>query len=143
MKTSHLAKFTSLVLCILVLTSCVSRQDADQKLGKACEAAAGVFRTEGFTVKSVKKVDAKVSKEFGSGYRQIKVFVTESDSWLDVDKEYNCVFAEEFGILNSSFTADLYQIEVDNQVYGMKDNTLMGGTDIHLKLMRAVASELE
>ena len=139
----HNFKLCSLVLCLTLLTGCVSREQANAKLGKACEAAAGVFRSEGFTVKSVKRVTSKPSKEFGNGYRDITVFVTESDSWLDVDKEYKCVFAEEFGMFNTTFTADFYQLDVDDQVYGMKDGQLHGEADVQVKLMRAVASAMQ
>jgi len=135
-------KLCSLVLCLMILTGCVTRQDADKKMGKACEAAARIFRTDGFTVKSVNKVDSKISKKFGNGYRDVTVSVTESDSWLDIDKDYNCTFAENFGMLNSSFDADLYRIEVDGQIFGMDDGQILGGPEIQIQLDRAVKSVL-
>lgn len=138
----HLLKMCSLIICLAVLTGCVSREEADAKLGKACKAAAGLLLTDGFTVKSVNNVDAGTTAEFGGGYRKITVSVTESDSWLDVDKDYKCVFAEEFGIFNSSFDADLFQIDVDGQVFGMKDGQILGGPEMQIKLDRAVKSVL-
>ena len=103
-------KILSVAICLTLLTGCVSREQANDKLGKACEVAASIFLEDGFTIKTVKRVTSKPSKEYGDSYRDVTVFVTESDSWIDIEKEYECVFAEEFGMFNTSFDADLYRI---------------------------------
>tara|TARA_B100001989_G_scaffold242481_1_gene209284 strand:+ start:299 stop:727 length:429 start_codon:yes stop_codon:yes gene_type:complete len=136
-------KILSVAICLTLLTGCVSREQANDKLGKACEVAASIFLEDGFTIKTVKRVTSKPSKEYGDSYRDVTVFVTESDSWIDIEKEYECVFAEEFGMFNTSFDADLYRIEVDGQVFGMKDGQIIGDPNTHMKLMNAVQSAMQ
>ncbi|MDH5722239.1 MAG: hypothetical protein OEY94_02825 [Alphaproteobacteria bacterium] len=135
-------RLCSLAICLTLLTGCVTREEADKKMGRACEAAASIFRNDGFTVKSVNKVNSRVSKKLGNGYRDVTVSVTESDSWLDVNKDYNCTFIESFGMFNSSFDANLYRIEVDGQVFGLDNGQILGGPEIQIQLERAVKSVL-
>ncbi len=124
--------------CLLLLTSCVTREQADTKLAKGCEAAAGLFLDDSFSIKEVKRKTYNQDPEFGNGYRKVMLFAVETDGWLDLDKEYVCIFAEEFGVFNSSHNATIYQLKVNDQTYGIENGNVLGDIQKHMKIMNAV-----
>ncbi len=126
------------LLSVLVLTGCVTREQADARIARGCAAGVEVFLDEGFKIKEIKDKFFKDSVEFGHGYRHVILRAVESDDWLDVDKEYECVFAEGFGFLNNSHTATIYQLNVNGQTYGNKGGKLLGSFQDHLKLTEIV-----
>ncbi len=129
-------------LCALALTGCITREQADNRLERGCTAAAGIFLDEGYSVKSVKKSTFGVSKEFGNGYRVANLTIIESDGWADLDKNVECTFAEDIGAFGSSHSASLYQLKINDEVFGIQDGQLLGDIDTHLKLTAAVESAL-
>ncbi len=74
----------------------------------------------------------------GRNYRNIDVYAVESDGWIDINKTYECIFVEQFGLLGATHTASLYQIQIDDQIYGKKDGELIGDMATHLQLNEAV-----
>ncbi len=124
--------------CAIFLCSCVTRDQADKRLEAGCSAAAEMFIDSDFFIKDIKRVISKPSVEFGASYRDITIFAVESDNWLDIDKEYKCTFSEEFGLFNTTYHASIYQIHVNDEIYGKKDNKILGDLEDHLKLVKAV-----
>lgn len=129
-------------LCALMLTSCITREQADNRLARGCTAAAGIFLDEGYKIKSIKKSTFGSSKEFGNGFRVADVTAIESDGWADLDKEIECTFAEDLGVFGSSHSASLYQLKINGEIYGIQDGQLLGDIDTHLRLTAAVESAL-
>ena len=123
---------------IFILTGCISRGDADARLSRGCAAAAELFIDNDFKIKTIKSSKFKPSSEFGSGYREVILFAIESDDWMDVDKEYKCVFAEEMGLFGSSHRASIYQVKVNDEIYGMDGDKIIGDMATHLKLNETV-----
>ena len=101
-----------------------------------------LFLEDGYTVKSVKKSTFGPSKEFGSGYRDAVLTVVETDDWADLDKEVECVFAEDMGPFGLSHSASLYQLKIDGDTYGIENGQLLGDVDTHLKLTTAVENAM-
>ncbi|GJL86198.1 MAG: hypothetical protein DHS20C02_19730 [Micavibrio sp.] len=133
-------KHTSLllVLSLLVLTGCVTREQADTRIARGCAAGVEIFLDEGFKIKEIKDTFFKDSSEFGSGYRNVIIKAVESDDWLDVEKQYECVFAESFGVFNANHRATIYQLKVNDQVYGNEGGKIKGNFKDHLKLTEIV-----
>lgn len=129
-------------LTVLTLTGCVNREQADAKLAKGCAAAAKIFLDKGITLKEVQKSSFKRSKEFGEGYREVRLHVIESDGWYEPEKEYACVFAEEFGMFNMGHDASIYQVVVDGELYGKKGEEVIGSLQDFLKLDETVQRAL-
>jgi hypothetical protein len=125
-------------LCILPLTSCMSREDADARLLKGCEAAVAFFLHDGYTVKKIKRTTFKPSTEFGNGYREVMIYTKISDGWHDKDEEYKCVFAENFNAMESSHQTTLYQVSNSDKALGMKNGTLHGDSETLKNLESAV-----
>ncbi|MGH1376058.1 MAG: hypothetical protein ACRBCK_06885 [Alphaproteobacteria bacterium] len=131
-------RFPLSLCCLLVLCSCVSRQQADEKLEKGCKAATELFLEDGFTIKEIKDTQHKTSPTFGKSYREVTILAIETDEWLDVEKNYRCIFAEEFNMLGSSHRATLYQLNVNDQTYGFKDGKIIGDMKTHMNIKNAV-----
>jgi hypothetical protein len=129
---------TLLLLATLALTACVDRKAADERLANGCASGIEIYLTDGFKIKEIKRKNFTDSDEEGSGYREVVLGYVESDGWANVDKEGKCIFAEEFGPFGMSYGANIYQIQVNGQIYGKKGNELLGTYEDMMKLTRAV-----
>ncbi|MGQ0527177.1 MAG: hypothetical protein ACT4OY_03990 [Alphaproteobacteria bacterium] len=130
------------LLCGIFLAGCISREDADAKLARGCAAGAQILMTDGFTIKETKGQTFRESPEFGKGYREVNLSILESDEWTNNDKDIICVFSEEFGFFGMAYTAAIYQIQKDGQIYGRSGDQILGTMEDHLKLMEAVEREM-
>lgn len=136
----------NLIIFLLIafpLAGCVSREDADVRLEKGCKAGVEIFLSDGFKIKEVKNVVAKTSAEFGSGFRDVTLTAVESDGWVDYDKEYKCIFAEETDMLGTYHRATIYQIKVDGQVYGQSGNQILGDSEVIARMAQTVEQALD
>ena len=124
--------------CLLLLTSCVSREQADERLARGCKAGAELFLDEGFKITKIKRVTHKDSLEFGAGYREVMLFASESDDWIDKETEYKCTFAEDYGPMKSTHRATLYQLNVNGQTYGIKNGQVLGDMGTHINLTTTI-----
>ena len=119
MKTN--TRITLALLCVLALTGCVNREQADAKLAKACEAAVNVFLGEGQRIDKIKDASFTASP-IGPDMRHVTIHTIMMDGWIEAENDYECVFQEGFGFLNSGYTASIYQVKVGEDVYGKSGN---------------------
>ncbi len=131
-------KIFLIALCILPLTSCMSREDADARLQKGCEAAINFVMSDGFSVKKIKRTTFKTSTEFGNGYREVMIFAKVSDGWHEKDEEYKCIFAEEFNSMSSSHRTTLYKVSAGDKHYGVHDSIIHDDSKTLINLENAV-----
>lgn len=134
-------KFMLIAISSLALTGCVSQDQADVKMSKGC--AAGVEAL--ITPKSIKTVKAQryANEQVEGGlHRRVTLEVVESDGWLELDKEYSCLFMQQWGILKTSHQALLVQVKIDDSVYGKKDGIITGSYEDFLNLTRVVDSAM-
>jgi hypothetical protein len=124
--------------CLLLLPSCVSRGQADAKLARGCAAGVELFLADGFVIKEIKNKTYSNDPKLGESYRVVVLEAIESDSWLDVEKEYRCVFSEGFGLLNGTHSATIHQIKVNDQTYGKEGDKILGTFEDHLRLTEVV-----
>lgn len=132
-------KISLLTTCFLLgstilVSGCVSREQADAKLQKGCMAAASVFMDEGFSVKNVTNSTFTDNTTLGHGYRNVKLEVVESDGWYDNETEYSCIFLEEMGPFGMSHRATFYQLKMNGDTYGQEGNQIIGTLEDHQKL---------
>ncbi len=139
----HRHRIVLSVLCLLCLAGCVSREQADAKLTKGCVAGAKNFIAEDSTVKSIEKSRFKASGELGKGYREVIVDVIESDGLYEPEKQYKCVFFEEFGLFNMTHNASIYQLEVDGEIFGKRGDEIIGSLEEHMSLIDTVQEAME
>lgn len=126
------------VTAIATLSACVPREHADVKLARGCAAAAEAMLPEDQKIKEVKGNVYSDSAEFGDGFRVVKTDIVQSDGWADVDKTITCVFVEQFGFLNSSHTAHIHQLKMDDKVWGKDGDQVIGSYEDNLKLTEKV-----
>jgi hypothetical protein len=125
---------------LLALTGCVSREQADKRLENGCAAGAELFLGEGHKVKGIKDRIFRDSPDLGSGYREVRLTIVDSDDWSDVDKEVRCIFAENYNPMSHSAT--IYQLKMDDKIWGKEGNEILGSMEEHLKLTETVEQGL-
>jgi hypothetical protein len=126
----------------LLLTGCISREQADHRLQNGCAAGAELFMEEGHKIKEVKDHIFRDNPDLGPGYREVRLTVVDSDGWYDADKEIKCIFAENYGMFGSSHTATIYQLKMDDKTWGKEGNEILGTMEEHLKLTETVEQGL-
>lgn len=129
------------LICVLALTGCVNREQADAKLAKACEAAVNAFLGEGQRIDKVNGSTATASPE-GPDMRHVTIHTIMMDGWIEAEYDYECIFQEGFGFLNSGYTASIYQVKIGEDVIGKSGNEILGNADDHMKLNEAVRKAL-
>lgn len=130
-------KYALIAVSALTLSGCVSQEQADQKMVKGCEAGVGSL----IQPKEIKEVKAStIADEVTSEglHRRITLTVTEKDGWLELDKQYSCLFAQEWGMFKSSHRALLVQTKIDSSVYGKVDGVINGSLEDFMKLSDTV-----
>lgn len=126
------------IAALLPLTACVDRTKADDKLARACAAGVEAFLPEGTSIKDIKDRIFGESDTGGSGARYVTLKALETDGWADTDKEYRCIFQEDFGFLGTGYTALLYQLKIDDKIYGKEGDQILGSYEDQLKLHETV-----
>lgn len=133
-------KFYRLALAvagILALSGCVSREQADAKLAKGCEAGINALLTEPRKIEKILETKFSPSPE-GAGMRHVALHVMENDGWLEVESDFECVFEESFGILQMSHAASIYQVRTGERIVGKSGNEILGDANDFLKLTDAI-----
>lgn len=126
------------LVALLPLTACVDRAKADEKLARACAAGVEAFLPEDLKIKEIKERIFGESDTGGSGARYVTLKLSETDGWMDTDKEYRCIFQEDFGFLGTGYTAMLYQLRMDDKIYGKDGSQILSTYEEQLKLHEAV-----
>ena len=128
-----------ILAALLVLTGCVDRAKADEKMAKGCAAGAELFLKDDFKIKEITNKKFQDSPGLGKGYREVTLDVIESDGWYDAEMTYQCIFVETVGLFNTTHSATIYQLRLsDEEVYGKEGDKILGTFDDHLRLTETV-----
>lgn len=133
-------KFKLIALCAfaaLGLSACVTQDQADVKMVKGCAAGVGslIAPREIQEIKAQRYANEQVE---GGLHRRITLEAIERDGWVELDKEYSCLFMQQWGLFKSSHEALLVQVKFDDKIVGKKDGVLTGDFDDFLALTRVV-----
>ena len=132
-----------IVLISLSLTACISQDQADIKMANGC--AAGInalISPEGKEVATIKVQRYANEQAEGGLHRRVTIEAIEKDGWLELDKEYSCLFMQQCGPFKSSHRALLVQVNIDDEIIGKKDGKIMGSYEDFSNLSSAVADGL-
>jgi len=129
------------LICLVALTGCVNREQADARLARACAAGVTALMPEGSRIDRVSRHRATASP-VGPAYRHITITGIYVDGWLEDENEYECTFEESFGFLNSGYTASIYQVKIDDMVIGGAGGDILGDAQDFIKLTNAVRKSL-
>lgn len=129
------------LLCTIMLSGCMSREQADAKLSNACAAAVSVFLDDTQRIDEVKSATFSGSP-VGPDFRHVTIHTVQLEGWLEGEYDYDCVFQEGFGFLNSGYTASIYQVTVNGETVGKAGAKILGSPEDHMKLNEAVRKAL-
>jgi hypothetical protein len=135
MKT--MARFFFLTLCALTLSGCVDRTQADATLAKGCAAGAASLLPEGSKLGAIRNTEFSPSPE-GPNMRHVALTAVTMDGYLEQEVTYQCIFEESFGLMKMNYTAAIYQVRVNDQIYGKSGNKIQGSFDDFIKLTDAI-----
>lgn len=130
-------KLALVTLSTLALTGCVTEQQADEKMAKGCEAGVvSLIAPKEISQVKTKNYSTEIVED--SPHRRVTLGVVEKDGWLELDKEYSCLFAQDWGLFKSSHKALLVQVQIDDSTYGKVDGIINGSMEDFMKLTDAV-----
>ncbi len=129
------------LMTLLALTGCVNREQADAKLARACAAAVNTILYEGQRIDEVRDSTSTPSPE-GPDFRHITIHTIMGDGWLETENDYECIFQEGFGFLNSNYTASIYQVRTPERTIGKAGDEIMGSAQDFIDLTNAVREAL-
>lgn len=138
----NLFRVFCVLICAVSLTACVSREQADAKLVKACSAGIDALNGE---EKEISRIISSTSEPspVGPDYRHITMLVLETDHWVEEEITYECVFQETFGVFKQTYTAAIYQLRLgDGRLVGRSGAEIVGSTEDFLKLEDAIRGAL-
>jgi len=125
------------IICVLTLTGCVTREQADLKLQRGCIAGVKALLPPDVTFGKFKEAIFQHSP-VGPDYRHVTIKAIEMDGWLETDAVYECVFQESFGFMNANYIGSIYQVHIGDEMYGQAGSHITGSIDDFLKLTEAV-----
>lgn len=128
-------------ISVLAVTGCVKQEDADAKMAKGCEGAVAAMLAPR-TIKAVKGFTASDDASEGSIHRRITLTYVENDDFAESEKKGECLFSQQWGVLNSSHAALLEQIIVNDQILGKKGGIIQGSMDDFIKLTNGATTAM-
>lgn len=122
---------------VAALSGCVSREQADEKLAKACQAGISVLLPDDQTIDKIAHSEFSPATE-GTTFRHVTIYATLNNDWLEEEHKYQCVFDESFGIFHTSYTAAIEKLAPgDGRVFGQAGGQILGDANDWLKITNA------
>ena len=132
--------FTILATALIatMLSGCVDQVTADQKMAKGCKAGIESM-IEPREIMEIQNTRYDYEDVKGEGlHRVIIIEAVEKDGWLELEKEYRCLFAEQWGLLRATHNAALIQLNIDGDIIGKKNGKIHGSLDDFMTLTEKV-----
>lgn len=140
---NSLSKTLIAALCVFTLSGCVSREDADATLKLGCVAGIKALLPDGTEMGDIQEIAFEHSP-IGNDFRHIGIKAIQDDGWLQEEKQYVCIFQENFGMFNSHHTASIHQIRIgEDKIVGKVGNDIIGTPDEFLKLTEAIRVSMQ
>lgn len=135
--------FTALLLvALLPLTACKTQEQANAKMVKGCQAAISSLIAPKEILEVKKEAFSFESTPDDGKLRRATLTVFEKDGWIEIDKNYSCLFLEQWGFMKSSHKALIIQVDIDGEITGKVDGRIQGGFDTFLKLTETIDSAM-
>lgn len=138
---THTIRVFALLFCALSLTACVSREQADEKLARACSAGVSAILPEGQEIGPIGDKKFTPASD-GPNMRHVALTVKMDDGWIEDNTTYECVFEENFGFMRTTYTASLYNLKAGERIFGKSGNEISGDAEDFIKLTDAVRKAL-
>lgn len=129
---------------LLLLAACGSKEQADIKLAKGCEAAVKVMLAKPDFTRQIQSIK---SKSFGTseGFRLVTLnTVTKNkETSEEIDESFNCKFQETQSFNYMQWSADLVQLKIDDVIYGSEGGEIYGSVEDQVALTNAVEAAMK
>ena len=129
--------YSFFVLTALALAGCVSQDQADEKMAKGCKAAVEVAIAPATVADILSTTYAFEDNKDGKNFRRVTLKTFEKDGWIEREKEYNCLYSEQWGIAKTSHVATLEHLSYDDVVLGKKGGDVVGGLNNFMNMVNA------
>lgn len=135
------------ILCctaLVLLTACGSKEQANTKMARGCEAAVKVMLNKAdFT----RQIDSVKSKSFGmaDGYRLVTIhtITRNKDTGEEADESFDCKFEETQLFNYLKWSASLVQLKIDDVTYGSDAGEIYGSVEDQIALTNAVEEAMK
>lgn len=128
---------------IALLSGCVSQDAADEKMAKGCQTGVNALLESGQSI-TVKSTNYSFEDNLEGKHRRVTLETVLKDGWLELDKTYSCLFAQQWGMFKSSHAAVLVQVRFpDGTIIGKKDGMIMGELSDFVKLSDTVQEAMQ
>lgn len=127
---------------LLALSACVSQDQADTKMEKGCKAGVeSLIKPE--TLTNIKSVNLSNEKTVDGLHRRVTINATAKDGWLEIDKTYSCLFAQQWGLFKSNHLAILVQVKLPSgRIVGKEGGMIKGEIADYLSLTKTVETAM-
>lgn len=118
MKKPLILAFTS----VLLVTACSSREEADRKMAKGCEAGVKVLLAKENSERQISKVKSKTFSEDGK-IRVVTLAANVKNKvyGYDADETFTCRFTEDYSVGFIGWRASMQQIKLGETIFGKND----------------------
>ena len=132
------------VCALTLLSGCGSREQAETKLVRGCEAAAKSMLNKDQYDRQIEKV---TGQKFGKsdGFTLVTVDATTKNKQYGFEnpETFECKFEESSGPFGMSWKAALVQLKVGADVYGSDGGQLFGSVEDQMALTAAVEAAMK
>ena len=134
----------SCAIITLSLTACGSKQEAEAKLARGCEAALKVMLDKPDYTRQIDKVTG-TSFGMSEGYRLVtlKAITKPKESGSEMEESFDCKFQETQMFNYIRWSADLVQLKIDDTIYGSSGGEIYGSVEDQIKLTNAVTNAMK
>lgn len=137
-------KLFALVCVTALLTGCSSREEADAKLARGCEAGVKVLLNKPEYDRQISRIASKTFTDDSMGRKVSLVTKVKNKSYgYEADETFNCVFAEEYSFGFIAWKANLMQLKIGENTYGLEGGQVMGDMSDYMSLTAAIEAAMK
>jgi hypothetical protein len=134
-------RIATVLVSLSLLTACVDRDQADKLLATACAAGVNALLGDDQKLGAVKTSTFTFENLEAQKMRHVTLTAgLEGDE--DNTSPYDCIFQEDFGLMNNAYAASLYRITAGDRIVGKKDGAIEGDLQDFMKLQDTVGRVL-
>lgn len=128
---------------LLLATGCSSREEADKKLAKGCEAGAKAFLAQDRFDRQLDKVKKATFSTDENGRTVLMQASTKNKAYgYNIDEVLTCVFSEEYSMGFITWSANLEKLTIGDDVIGRDLGQLQGSMQDYISVNEAVTDSM-
>ncbi len=131
-------------IALLALTACGSREEADTKLSRGCEAAVKVILATPNYDREFSKTTSKSFDKDGTNRVVTLQSVTKNKEYgNEMDEIFVCKFDESYSPGFIAWKASLINVKIGEEYFGSEGGQIYGSAEDQMNVMAAVEAALQ